>query len=644
MAKKKPKVSLAARRGLFKEDSGNSWFMTLVQVPGQSGPVDLDEVVDRLIAAGGVGASRRDVGADLLAGRLATPSGPWALLVALPGQSWGYLLPGAGDNDGQSAANARRSGLRTIATGYQDTANATSFECHEGDEVLVAFETCGMEDEDDADGEGGEGSFGGTKFRGSRYPAGWIKRYQSETKAVEALAKDLDAFVPFLGAGDFKDVITIFGSDRDEFDPGDYLRIDLLGFGAARLEPSAADRRLRDALAAADPAAIRAAVAEGADLRSLPGSKLAPIRHAIGSRHRGQATPRELIETLLALGAAADTPGEEPSILAVLDGFATDEAAQIDLIEPLVTGGADINARGVEPMTRGQTPLHVAAAKRKIAVAKYLIAHGADLAALDAQGLTPRLAAEALRVRMRQMFGNDSAAAGASAMLDLLTAAEAGRADLDWRTDAEETARLAYRRAAEMKRAFGGIGASLKALGAVMQDDVASQTRVDAAVLAQPEKISLVPADDSPWATESSRHATAEALGVDGFAAIGRFTIPELPRILLEAFHDPATHHFAVVYDASGQSFIDLIRYHVNMTRLTVTNNRSRPEAQFATPNRRTIRLPGAPVADLLAALRADLSAVAVEPVPPGEFAGRFERAYLQEMKARRRAIRRARA
>src|SRR4051794_34638196 len=94
MAKpKRSKDRLSERRGIFEEGGGNSWFMTLLQVPGRTGPVDLDELVDRLVERDVVGASRRDVGADVHAGRIPTPAGKWGLLVALPGQPWAYLLP-----------------------------------------------------------------------------------------------------------------------------------------------------------------------------------------------------------------------------------------------------------------------------------------------------------------------------------------------------------------------------------------------------------------------------------------------------------------------------------------------------------------------------------------------------------------------
>src|SRR5271169_4838515 len=95
MAKSRnPKNLLAKRRGVLPAHVySNSWFTTVIQMPDRTGPVDLDELLDRLTERGVIGNSKREIGAALHAGRIRTPSGKWGLLVALPGQSWAYLLP-----------------------------------------------------------------------------------------------------------------------------------------------------------------------------------------------------------------------------------------------------------------------------------------------------------------------------------------------------------------------------------------------------------------------------------------------------------------------------------------------------------------------------------------------------------------------
>ncbi len=73
-----------------------------------------------------------------------------------------------------------------------------------------------------------------------------------------------------------------------------------------------------------------------------------------------------------------------------------------------------------------------------------------------------------------------------------------------------------------------------------------------------------------------------------------------------------------------------------------MTNNTTRPETHFEMPDRRTIRLPGAPPDELLRALRAEPEPPGgVAPAPAGEFAERFEAAYRREIRARKRHLRR---
>jgi hypothetical protein len=102
-----------------------------------------------------------------------------------------------------------------------------------------------------------------------------------------------------------------------------------------------------------------------------------------------------------------------------------------------------------------------------------------------------------------------------------------------------------------------------------------------------------------------------------------------MPKIQLEAYHHPREHLYAVLYDAAGQSILDLIGYDHDGKRLTVTNNTTPPETHFDMPDRRTIRLSGAPPAELLQAIRAEPEPPGgVAPAPAIEFVERFQDAY----------------
>jgi hypothetical protein len=641
MAKsKRPKVSLADRRGVFPADGcGNSWDMTLIRMPGRTGPVDLDELIDRLVERGVVGVSRRDIATDLHAGRIPTPAGKWALLVALPGQSWAYLLSGH-RSDGESAEIAHRAGLQVIHAGYSDFMNATAFRCVEGEETRVRFETCHLGDEVVEAYTGGlDEATQQTLFTGTRFPKEWLQKFRDEGMVIDALAKEFDAFIPCMGASGFRDVVEISGFDRRQFKPGDYLRIDLIGFGDARLEPAAEDLQLRDAITSGDVEAIRSAVAAGADLRTVPVHGISPLHLALNQGHQRGAR-RAMVAALLELGADPNEPAGESVIHVVLDPFVADEAELIDLLELLTAHGADVNARGKELLSRTRSPLHVAAQQGWLAVAKFLVSKGADPRAADALGHTPRQTAEADAGSIRGL-GAEEADAKYAPIIALLADAEAGRADLDWQRDAEEASRREHRRRREMKLALGRIGEGFKALGRISGDDPSDQALADAITFTQPDEIHLAPSGGE-WPSEADRAATAAVLVAEGFEPIGRFGIPEMPKVHLEAYHHPREHLDAAIYDAAGQSILDLVRYGHDGTRLTVTNNTTRPETHFEMPDRRTIRLPGAAPSEVLGAIRAEPEPPGgVAPAPAGEFVERFEGAYRREIRARKRHLRR---
>ena len=101
------------------------------------------------------------------------------------------------------------------------------------------------------------------------------------------------------------------------------------------------------------------------------------------------------LRLLLAHGArvdAANYTGVTPLMTAAGVGHGSNptrgryktETEALESLELLLAAGADINARGLGD----QTALHGAARKGWTQVAKYLIEHGADPAAVDAQGLT----------------------------------------------------------------------------------------------------------------------------------------------------------------------------------------------------------------------------------------------------------------
>ena len=143
---------------------------------------------------------------------------------------------------------------------------------------------------------------------------------------------------------------------------------------------------------------------------------------------------------MLELGADPNDPEGESVIHALLEPLFADEAELIELLDLLTAHGADVNARGKEMLSRARSPLHVAAQRSWLAVAKYLVSKGADARAADALGHTPRQTAEAAAASI-QSLGAEEADAKYAPMIAFLADAEAGRAtSIGTRTQRRPTA------------------------------------------------------------------------------------------------------------------------------------------------------------------------------------------------------------
>jgi hypothetical protein len=330
------------------------------------------------------------------------------LLVALPGQSWAYLLPSF-DSSSLSSEIARQALVRVIGAGYQDTDNATSFDCDEGDEILVRFESCGLgggvvekysNDAGVAENE--------SLFSGSRLSREWIERFKSPWEVQDALAKEFDAFIPCLGANVAEGGVNIFGFDVGNFKARDYLRIDLIGFGDARLEPSPADHQLLQAITTGDVASVHNAVAAGAELHRLPNHKISALHLALYLTREGKSR-RDVVAALLELGAAVDEPDGEAPVHVVLNAMDEDQEERIiEVFELLRSHGADIHATGRGMFVDRVSSLHLAARKGLFEVAKYLVSRGADVRAKDLLGRTPRQSAEAAAQSLKEFKSRET--------------------------------------------------------------------------------------------------------------------------------------------------------------------------------------------------------------------------------------------
>jgi len=93
---------------------------------------------------------------------------------------------------------------------------------------------------------------------------------------------------------------------------------------------------------------------------------------------------REIVEALLAAGAEVNTPSRESMKVTPLHSAAA--ARQVEIARVLIAHGANVNAMQADS---GFTPLHEAALNGNLEFARLLLEHGADVNAKMKDGKTP---------------------------------------------------------------------------------------------------------------------------------------------------------------------------------------------------------------------------------------------------------------
>jgi hypothetical protein len=634
-AKKPAAVDLSEKRGLPCEPFNDSWDTVLVRFDDPARPTDSDAVIDRLLERGRISVARRNIGAELFAGKLKAPAGKWALLIKARGQSWLWLAP-SWEEYRIAEDLAKSTGLVTLVAGYQDTANATFLMAYDGPKLRVEFESTGYEGKKlrDSDNE--------TRIKGRMHDRKWLKQFPTETEAQEALLKELDAFTPYLGVFSDKGKVGMYAADEEELDEELFERVDLLVFGPAKsLEVGEPGRKLRDAINKGDAAGVRAAVKAGADLTVLPGTELPPLQDAIATNAKDAGRWLGVIRALLEAGAdPSGPPGANPPLCALANETFIDLQTLIEGLKALLDHGADVNGQCTDELQfRGSTAVHILAQMRGATPLKFLHSRGVDvLGVKDSDGKTPLQACEASLRRMKKFFGEDfDGGEETRESIEYLKSLQKGTAgDADYEEAAAEDRKAKERKRKEVTDAFKDLGDLLKSAGTALRNPT-QKNLASVAVLTQPQEVHLVPASRAKWANAKTRDAEARRLEKEGFERIGLFRIKEVEGARLLAMLHRESNVYGAVCELGKTLWVDLVRHYKDGSRVTVSNAKTFPAAQFSSKQIRKVRLPDAAVAKMVEAMAKERPPKGgVEPVTAGEFVERFERAYREEMEERR--------
>src|SRR5487761_1437456 len=147
--------------------------------------------------------------------------------------------------------------------------------------------------------------------------------------------------------------------------------------------PIKAARALAKAIESCDAEGIRAAIAQGALLTALSDTEQSPLLAALYKVE--EAEWKECAELLNELGCPDNGVEGDAPIVYCVDEYDFDEPTALEALELLVAHGADANATNLS----GQTALFRCVVNRRIALARFLLEHGADPNLKDRNGVSP---------------------------------------------------------------------------------------------------------------------------------------------------------------------------------------------------------------------------------------------------------------
>jgi hypothetical protein len=633
------------RRGTLAALDYDSWEAMSIYVSG-----GIDAIADRLTKAKKVGLVQADVTKAALAGTLDQPDAPYLIIVKLRGHDWAPAFASFADRYDTDTARdlSRDAATKVIWCGHQDTASATGFELFERGQPLVQFETCGEEYIDDSSPDFP------TRFKSATHKKNWWRQHADEDEALQALVKEQQAYVPMFACGGEKGKLRLWAFPDDTLEPDNIERIVLAIYGPAKkARPAASGKALREAIERMDVAAVEAAIKAGADQNYLPGLKETALAHAVNFALRNPEQGLPVIDALLRGGADVNDAGNgNPPVWEAFDG-PQGKDRKLPILQRLIAAGADLNALAKVSHHKGDTPLHLIANSGDVEMARFLVAHGADVSAKNSRGETARQSASANLKTMLSFIDDEGGkhSGPIKAVIELLERVEKGKIKpSDLPKDAQPIVDAERARNEKLKAEINAVLANLENPFTPTDENkrekdekIRAQRAAAkrAAVHAQPKQIRLkqIQPSDGRWFDVKRRDLAAAALSERGFEVIGEFeATPGFDFLRMLALVHRKQHIYAVVCEMIDDRWVDLVQYYSDGTQLNATNVKSLPEAQIDVPKQRKVREPkwgAAKLADWM--LKQPPPAVAkVSPLKPDDFASHFEQDYAEQMRHRR--------
>ena len=521
------------RRGLAADDDEDKFSATLIEG-------DLDQVIAGLISDPNVCHIERDLLQVYFDGKLVAPTGNYAVLFSIAGSNWIHYSGAVDDN-----VNAN-CGLRVLTLGHNDTSDYCHLQVANGKSTEIAFSTIAYQWEDLEDEEmyrepddEPAGREHCTNFHSIYHNTNWWEQFDSPRTVQNQLLSFLGAYVPLAFARDSKGLIKLDAWHEDAVEHQYIDAIAVVLFGKPRaMQPTAESHQLKKAIDDRDSVAAKKAIQAGADLCHLPNTVSAPLANAIAKEIYEDQPNLAVIQAILDAGADANVGGDIGTCNApIFEAIACSRNPRfcVNLTKILLEHGADFNARSVDSLLPGSTPLMHAAKSGSSALVQLLLAYGAD------PDLTDEFGRKAADYTQWQPQGNpekkllqpDFAKRFLHEMSDRPTG---DKLPLDFDECLEKEQLAAEQARSQQRASVQKFKQKMDALDAKLKKAETNLRRdVHQFLHEQPDRISLQAIDPIQW-HQPIGSEIAKALGSLGFESAGDFCVQDVDNYLLRGF------------------------------------------------------------------------------------------------------------